>query len=83
MRPQYVGKVSAMTSEPAATVRVARRGPLRGRIRVPGDKSVSHRALILAGLASGASTITGLSAGLDVLHTRQIMQAIGCSHRRG
>lgn len=77
MRPQYVGKVSAMTSEPAATVRVARRGPLRGRIRVPGDKSVSHRALILAGLASGASTITGLSAGLDVLHTRQIMQAMG------
>ena len=66
-----------MTAQPPATVRVARRGPLRGRLRVPGDKSVSHRALILAGLASGSSTITGLSAGLDVLHTRQIMQAMG------
>ncbi|HUV49247.1 MAG TPA: 3-phosphoshikimate 1-carboxyvinyltransferase [Actinomycetes bacterium] len=66
-----------MTAQPLATVRIARRGPLRGRLRVPGDKSVSHRALILAGLASGSSTITGLSAGLDVLHTRQIMQAMG------
>jgi 3-phosphoshikimate 1-carboxyvinyltransferase len=66
-----------MNAEPAAPVRVARRGPLRGRIRVPGDKSVSHRALILAGLATGPSTITGLSAGLDVQHTRQIMQAMG------
>jgi 3-phosphoshikimate 1-carboxyvinyltransferase len=66
-----------MNAEPAATVRVARRSPLRGRIRVPGDKSVSHRALILAGLAAGPSTITGLSAGLDVQHTRQIMQAMG------
>ena len=53
------------------------RGPLRGTLRVPGDKSISHRALILAGLAEGESTITGLSAGLDVHHTRQIMQALG------
>lgn len=53
------------------------RGPLRGTLRVPGDKSISHRALILAGLAEGQSTITGLSTGLDVQHTRQIMQALG------
>lgn len=44
---------------------------------MPGDKSISHRALILAGLASGTSTITGLSAGRDVHHTRLIMQALG------
>jgi 3-phosphoshikimate 1-carboxyvinyltransferase len=66
-----------MTDQPPATVHVARRGPLRGRLRVPGDKSVSHRALILAGLASGTSTITGLSAGLDVRHTWQIMTELG------
>ena len=54
---------------------VQARGPLSGTLRVPGDKSVSHRALILAGVASGTSTITGLSAGLDVQHTRQIIGA--------
>ncbi len=50
---------------------------LRGTLRVPGDKSVSHRALILALLARGTSTIEGLSAGLDVAHTRAIVEALG------
>lgn len=53
------------------------RGPLRGRLEVPGDKSVSHRALVLAALAPGTSTISGLSAGLDVHHTRLIMGQLG------
>ena len=66
-----------MNGNSGATVRVASRGPLRGTLRVPGDKSVSHRALILAGLADGTSTITGLSAGLDVHHTRLIMSELG------
>ncbi|MEO8107440.1 MAG: 3-phosphoshikimate 1-carboxyvinyltransferase, partial [Actinomycetes bacterium] len=66
-----------MNDHPAAHVRITRRGPLLGTVRVPGDKSVSHRALILAGLAAGSSTITGLSAGLDVQHTRQIMSLLG------
>lgn len=66
-----------MSDNFGATVRVATRGPLRGTLRVPGDKSVSHRALILAGLAEGTSTITGLSAGLDVHHTRLIMGELG------
>ncbi len=52
-------------------------GPLRGRIRVPGDKSISHRALMLAARAEGESTITGLSNGEDVAHTRAAMSAIG------
>lgn len=51
--------------------------PLRGVMRVPGDKSISHRALILAGLAEGTSTIRGLSTGADVTHTREIMRALG------
>jgi 3-phosphoshikimate 1-carboxyvinyltransferase len=66
-----------MSDNSGAIVRVANRGPLRGALRVPGDKSVSHRALILAGLAEGTSTISGLSAGLDVEHTRQIMGELG------
>jgi 3-phosphoshikimate 1-carboxyvinyltransferase len=66
----------AVNSSPERVV-VTARGPLRGTLRVPGDKSVSHRALILAGLADGISTISGLSAGLDVRNTRQIMQALG------
>jgi len=66
-----------MKDQPVASARIARRSPLVGTLRVPGDKSVSHRALILAGLAKGVSTITGLSAGLDVRHTRQIMAAMG------
>jgi 3-phosphoshikimate 1-carboxyvinyltransferase len=50
---------------------------LRGRIRVPGDKSISHRALILGALASGRTTVTGLLEGEDVLATARAMQAFG------
>lgn len=51
--------------------------PLRGRIAVPGDKSISHRALILAARTPGVSMIRGLSTGEDVAHTRAIMTALG------
>jgi 3-phosphoshikimate 1-carboxyvinyltransferase len=52
-------------------------GPLTGRLRVPGDKSISHRALLLAALAEGVSELRGLSAGLDVGHTRRAVEACG------
>jgi len=52
-------------------------GPLRGRLRVPGDKSISHRALLLAALAEGRSRITGLSKGDDVACTEVAVQAMG------
>ncbi len=52
-------------------------GPLRGRTRVPGDKSISHRVLMLAALADGESTIHGLSDGGDVACTRAIVEALG------
>jgi 3-phosphoshikimate 1-carboxyvinyltransferase len=52
-------------------------GPLRGRIRVPGDKSISHRAIMLSALAIGESTITGLLEGEDVLATAAAMRAMG------
>ena len=52
-------------------------GPLVGRIRVPGDKSISHRVLMLAALADGTSTVRGLSDGGDVACTRRIVEALG------
>ncbi|MFC5144536.1 hypothetical protein [Streptomyces aureoversilis] len=54
-----------------AALRVTGAGPAHGSLRVPGDKSVSHRALLLSALAHGTSTITGLSLGQDVTHTRR------------
>jgi 3-phosphoshikimate 1-carboxyvinyltransferase len=58
-----------------ATVRRARK--LDGEIRVPGDKSISHRALILGSIASGRSRLRGLSPGADVQSTRRCMQELG------
>lgn len=50
---------------------------LRGELRVPGDKSTSHRALMVSALADGESTIRGLSPGLDVAATSLIMEQLG------
>ena len=52
-------------------------GPLRGRLRVPGDKSISHRALLLAALAEGSSRLSGLSTGEDVTATAAAVTAMG------
>lgn len=51
--------------------------PLRGRVRMPGDKGISHRALIAAALADGVSTITHLGPGDDVVRTRDALVALG------
>ncbi|MDG5747327.1 3-phosphoshikimate 1-carboxyvinyltransferase [Qipengyuania sp. XHP0207] len=52
-------------------------GPLTGRIRVPGDKSISHRALMFGALAVGRSRISGLLEGEDVLATAAALRAMG------
>ena len=52
-------------------------GPLSGTAEVPGDKSISHRSLILGAMAVGETTITGLLEGQDVLDTGKAMQAFG------
>lgn len=57
-------------------------GPLKGRIRVPGDKSISHRAIMLSSLAVGESRVTGLLEGEDVLATAAAMRAMGADVRR-
>lgn len=56
--------------------------PLTGQVRVPGDKSISHRALILGALAVGETTITGLLEGEDVLNTAKAMAALGARVER-
>ena len=52
-------------------------GPLKGTAEVPGDKSISHRALILGALSVGETKITGLLEGEDVLDTAKAMRAFG------
>lgn len=52
-------------------------GPLKGRAEVPGDKSISHRALILGAMAVGETKVTGLLEGQDVLDTAKAMRAFG------
>ena len=55
----------------------ARGQSLRGRARVPGDKSISHRALILGALTVGQTRISGLLEGEDVINTGKAMRALG------
>ncbi|MFY8075069.1 MAG: 3-phosphoshikimate 1-carboxyvinyltransferase [Sphingorhabdus lacus] len=57
-------------------------GPLRGTVKVPGDKSISHRAIMLSALAVGESRITGLLEGEDVLATAAAMRAMGAKIER-
>ncbi len=57
-------------------------GPVHGRTRVPGDKSISHRALILGALTVGETNIGGLLEGEDVLHTAAAMRALGARVER-
>jgi len=57
--------------------------PLNGSIRVPGDKSMSHRALMFGALAEGETMISGLLEGEDVLNTANAMRAMGAKIEKG
>jgi 3-phosphoshikimate 1-carboxyvinyltransferase len=59
-----------------------RNGPLSGSVRVPGDKSMSIRALILGSLTVGATRVGGLLEGEDVLNTAKALQALGARIER-
>ncbi len=63
-------------------MRSKKTGPLRGTAEIPGDKSISHRALILGALAVGETRITGLLEGEDVLDTGKAMTAFGATVER-
>lgn len=72
-----------MTHALSPTPLQARRSPpLKGRVRVPGDKSISHRALIFGALAVGESTVSGLLEGEDVIATAKAMRALGATVER-
>jgi 3-phosphoshikimate 1-carboxyvinyltransferase len=51
--------------------------PLRGKVRVPGDKGISHRALLFAAMARGPSRVVGLAGGDDVARTRRVLRDLG------
>ena len=57
-------------------------GPLKGRVCVPGDKSISHRSLMFSALAVGESRIEGLLEGEDVLATAGAMRAMGATIKK-
>ncbi len=73
-RPEFED-VTATASKKPATARSGQR--LGGQVRVPGDKSISHRAMMFGGLASGLTRVEGLLEGEDVLRTRDAMVAMG------
>lgn len=66
----------------AAHLTARRAGSLKGTVRAPGDKSISHRALILGALATGLTEIEGLLEGDDVRRTAAAMQAFGAGAQR-
>ncbi len=72
-----------MSTKTAMPLSSGTAGPLSGQCRVPGDKSISHRALILGGLAVGRTRIAGLLEGEDVLCTAAAMRALGADISRG
>src|SRR3954451_15640567 len=70
-----VGAASVPTDTPPRSVRPAAR--LAGVLTVPGDKSISHRALLLNALAEGTARVRGLGLGADVRSTERCLQALG------
>lgn len=71
----------AARSKPLSSLKA---GPLNGRVRVPGDKSISHRALIFGALATGTTRIRGLLEAEDVINTARAVSALGApAEKRG
>jgi 3-phosphoshikimate 1-carboxyvinyltransferase len=67
-----------MSHQGGARPATARKSPaLKGTVRIPGDKSISHRSFMFGGLASGETRITGLLEGEDVMRTGEAMKAMG------
>src|SRR4051794_12973277 len=69
-------------SAPAALTATRPKAPLAGAVTVPGDKSISHRALMFGALAVGRTEITGLLEGEDVLATAAALRAMGAGIER-
>jgi 3-phosphoshikimate 1-carboxyvinyltransferase len=67
-----------MSHAPPAPLGAQRSKGLSGRVRVPGDKSISHRSLMFGALATGRTRIAGLLEGEDILNTAAALRAMGC-----
>ena len=77
-----LSKAKPMQPEAARPMTFSASGPLRGEARVPGDKSISHRALMLGAVARGVTRIEGLSQGGDVRSTAAALRAMGARIER-
>ena len=73
---QFQGQIQ-LSSETPHPLRSANSPRLNGRVKVPGDKSISHRALMFGAVALGETVITGLLEGEDVVNTAKAMAALG------
>jgi 3-phosphoshikimate 1-carboxyvinyltransferase len=69
----------SLPSRPASS---QHKGPLTGTVRVPGDKSISHRAMMFGAMARGKTRVTGLLEGEDVLASGRAMQALGATVKK-
>jgi 3-phosphoshikimate 1-carboxyvinyltransferase len=69
--------ISATADAGPTSLTISGGHPLRGTLTVPGDKSISHRAVLMAAMTTGTSRITGLSHGTDVRHTLAAVAALG------
>ena len=67
---------TAIVARPLAALAA---GPLKGRVRVPGDKSISHRALMLGALSTGVTRLKGLLEAEDVINTAKALGALGAA----
>src|SRR5688500_7528721 len=81
--PRAVKSPPALSALAPAPRRFLPAGPLKGRIRVPGDKSISHRSLMFGALAVGETRVTGLLEGEDVMATAAALRAMGAMIERG
>ena len=81
--PEAPGVPDGLAAPPQAPCRLRIRSgtPLRGRIGVPGDKSISHRAVLLGALAEGTTRVRGFLAGADCRATVQAVRALGVAVR--
>ena len=79
--PLYEKKITPLSGDLEPLISRKTQG-LKGRIRVPGDKSMSHRALMLGAIAIGETRIRGLLESEDVLATARAMEALGAKVER-
>ena len=73
---------SDMITDPIKTLTSSAISSLSGEMMIPGDKSISHRSLILGGMATGRTKVSGLLLGADVLSTLKAVRALGVNITR-